>query len=138
MSRSSFSVLADYAFKTTLYAITTVYINTDLNKNPIWKLLRSDKVKLANITCAATALPTVKSKFLNCLVESCPFCGTRCKPGEYNLVLKVRVSTISVKNCYLNITIITLTTEYGQLMKVTNKLLKNLATYLHSIITRCS
>ena len=51
-------------------------------------LSRSDRVKLANFRCAATALPTVKSKFLNCPVESCPFCETRCKPDEDHLVLQ--------------------------------------------------
>ena len=49
---------------------------------------RSDRVKLTNFRCAATALPTVKLVFLNCPEESCPFCETRCKPDECHLVLK--------------------------------------------------
>ena len=36
-------------------------------------LLGSDRVKVANFRCASTALPTVKLKFLICLVEPCPF-----------------------------------------------------------------
>ena len=103
-------------------------------------LLRSDRVKLANFRCAATALPTVKSKFLNCPVESYTFCETRCKPDEYHLVLQCESFDDRCKeflpNYYYNYPNVI---KYDQLMNVTDKnLLKNLAKFLHSIITRCS
>ena len=103
-------------------------------------LLRSDRVKLANFRCAATALPTVKSKFLNCPVESCPFCETRCKPDEYHLVLQCESFDDKRKEFlpkyYYNYPNVI---KYDQPMNVTDKnLLKNLAKFLHSIIIRCS
>ena len=51
-------------------------------------LLGSDRANTANLRCASTALPTAKLKLLNSLVESCPFCETRCTPHEYHLSLK--------------------------------------------------
>ena len=74
-------------------------------------LLGSDRVKLSNFRCASTALPTVKLKFLNDLVESCPFCETRGTPDQYHLSLKSESIMKSRKNCGLNITILTLTTS---------------------------
>ena len=51
-------------------------------------LLGSDRANTANLRCASTVLPTAKLKLLNSLVESCPFCETRCTPHEYHLSLK--------------------------------------------------
>ena len=85
-------------------------------------LLGSDRVKLAIFRCAATALPTVKSKFLSCPVESCPFCETRCKPDEYHLVLKCESFDDKRKEFlpkyYYNYPNII---KYDQLMNVTDK-----------------
>ena len=103
-------------------------------------LLRSDRVKLTNFRCAATALPTVKSKFLNCPVESCPFCETRCKRDEYHLVLKCESFDDKRKELlpeyYYDYPS---DIKYDRLMNVTDKnLTKNFAKFLHSILTRCS
>ena len=117
----------------------SLYIHRLVFEPYLETLLRSDRVKLVNFRCAATTLPTVKSKFLICPVESCPLCETRCKPDEYHLALKCESFDNKRKELlpeyfynYPN------DIRYDQLMNVTDKiLLENLAKFLHLIITRC-
>ena len=122
-------------------SFTVIWISTKSQSWMTWRFFSGIKLSCSNFSCfTATALPTVKSKFLNCPVESCPFCETRWKPDEYHLVLQCKSFDDKRKEFlpkyYYNYPNVI---KYDQLMNVTDKnLLKNLAKFLHSIITRCS
>ena len=102
-------------------------------------LLGSDRANTANLRCASTALPTAKLKLLNSLVESCPFCETRCTPHEYHLSLKCESFIGKRKELLPKYYTYPNDIKYDQLLNVTDKIIsKNLAFFLHHIVTRCS
>ena len=91
-------------------------------------LLGSDRANTANLRCASTALPTAKLKLLNSLVESCPFCETRCTPDGYHLSLNCESFIAKRKELLPKYYTYPNDIKCDQLMNVTDKIIsKNLA-----------